>query len=95
MNAKKISLSETIDNYVLQLKQLDFEPCPDSFKLAFMNHLEAWDKMTEVTDQYKELRGEMHVLFDSIAAGSDSMHFKPRLKAIWDTWGDVEKWKKE
>ena len=46
--------------------------------------------MTMVTDQYPNLRGEMHDLFDIIEKGKDSGAFKTHLKAIWDTWENVE-----
>ena len=85
-----ISLSATIDQYVSALNRLDFEACPESFHTAFKNHAEAWTKMEEFTTQYPDLRGEMHDLFDSIEKGKDSLSFKPLLKAIWDTWADVE-----
>ncbi|KAA3625396.1 MAG: hypothetical protein DWQ02_21840 [Bacteroidetes bacterium] len=89
-----ISLSATIDQYVKELQSLDYKGCPDSFINSFDNHLDAWTKMIPLTDKYPGLRGEMHVLFDEIKAGTDSVEFNQKLKAIWDTWAEVEKFVK-
>lgn len=91
---EEISLSETIKQYTSSLNELDFTNCPDDFSDAFNTHITAWNEMIEVTDKYPDLRGEMHDLFDSIEKGKDSIVFKSRLKAIWDTWGPIEKAKK-
>lgn len=87
---KTISLSETILNYTSALDQLDYSLCPKTFAQAFRNHSQAWKEMTQVTDKHKNLRGEMHDLFNIIETSSDSSSFKPLLKNIWDTWEVVE-----
>ncbi|WP_422103777.1 hypothetical protein [Winogradskyella sp.] len=87
---KRISLASTIEQYVNALNRLDFNACPENFHTAFKNHAKAWTKMGEFTTQYSNLRGEMHDLFDSIETTKDSLTFKPLLKAIWNTWADVE-----
>jgi DNA phosphorothioation-dependent restriction protein DptG len=85
-----ISLSETIDQYAAAMDKINYKDCPEKFTEAFAKHREAWKAMKDVTDNYPELRGEMHTLFDQIEKGKDSSLFKPRLKNIWDTWGAVE-----
>jgi hypothetical protein len=47
--------------------------------------------MIEITDEYPEWRGEMHVLFDSLNSSADSVPFNQKLDAIWNTWEEVEK----
>lgn len=85
-----ISLSQTIVDYVQGMNDLDFGSCPKEFTQAFTNHKNAWLRTLKVTDGYPDLRGEMHDLFDAIEAGPDSSDFKPLVKSIWDTWGEVE-----
>ncbi|WP_418603117.1 hypothetical protein [Hwangdonia sp.] len=88
---EKISLSQTISNYANSLNNLDFTGCPEQFKTAFKNHEQAWRNMMVLTNNYPELRGEMHDLFDTIKTGKDSAAFNPLLKNIWDTWAIIEK----
>ena len=90
-DSEVMSLSETINRYTAELNKLDFTNCPNAFTTAFNDHIQAWDEMRVVTDQYPDLRGEMHDLFDRIEKGKDSVQFKLRLKAIWDTWEPIEK----
>ena len=85
-----ISLSETIHNYTYSIEQIDFTYCPKDFETAFKTHAEAWKNMTVLTDKYPNLRSEMHVLFDSIAQGKDSLQFKPLLDEIWSSWSVIE-----
>ena len=85
-----ISLSKTIAQYVDAINNLDYEGCPDEFRKAFKSHTAAWSEMGKFTENYPDLRGEMHDLFDSIEKTKDSTTFKPLLKAIWDTWSSIE-----
>lgn len=32
----------------------------------------------------------MHILFEGFGKGKDANTFKPLLKAVWDTWGEIE-----
>jgi hypothetical protein len=84
--SKTMPLSTVIRGYVHDLKQLETHGCPDDFVVAVDAHRAAWIGMLDITDKYPDLRGEMHVLFDSIAAGRDSTGYKIRLQAVWDTW---------
>ncbi len=90
-----ISLSETIQKYVQGMEAINYNNCPEAFSTAFKKHREAWTAMLSITDQYPDLRGEMHDLFDGIEKGKDAAIFKPLLKAIWDTWAEVENAMKE
>ena len=85
-----IALSQTISNYTSALKKLNFKDCPEEFKKAFKDHWIAWDDMIPVVNNYPDLRGEMHDLFDQIEIGADSSAFNIKLKAIWDTWAIIE-----
>ncbi|MCB0716277.1 MAG: hypothetical protein KDC06_09700 [Chitinophagaceae bacterium] len=87
---KKISLSRAISQYVNAIEQLDFSRCPEEFSLAFQKHINAWKEMIKLTDQFPHLRGEMHTLFTTIAETKAKEKFAPLLKAIWDTWAEVE-----
>jgi len=85
-----VSLSKSIENYVKSMDKLDFQDCPQNFKEAFYRHKNAWTNMLILSDKYPDLRGEMHDIFDIIEAGEYAETFKPLLKNIWDTWGEVE-----
>ena len=87
---KTISLSETIKQYTAGMNQFDFQTCPEAFTVAFKKHIAAWTDMLVVTNQYPELRGEMHDLFDQLEVGEQAELFKSLLKSIWDTWAEVE-----
>lgn len=89
-DCETMTLPNTIEKYTIGMRALNFEGCPEAFSVAFKDHISAWDHMGEFTKRYSELRGEMHILFDSIEKTKDSSTFKPLLKAIWDTWADVE-----
>ena len=91
---EKIPLSETIRDYTKGMKALSYKGCKEVFTTAFDRHREAWDAMIPVTDHFPDLRGEMHDLFNIIEKSERADEFKPRLKAIWDTWAEVESaWK--
>lgn len=90
-----ISLGETIRQYAAGMEKANYESCPPAFVAAFNKHREAWLAVLLVADQYPALRGEMHDLFKNLESGKDSAAFKPLVKSIWDTWGDVEKAVKE
>lgn len=85
------SLSQAILNYTQSLEQIDFSSCPKDFKAAFEGHIRAWQAAMEITDKYPNLRGEMHDLFKRIEEGQDGEKFKSKVKAIWDTWAEIEK----
>ncbi|UNZ00015.1 hypothetical protein MQE36_06610 [Zhouia spongiae] len=88
---EQISLTQTIDNYVKGLREVDFGNCPLEFERAFEKHIAAWVEMTKVTDRYSGLRGEMHDLFDQIKQTKDSVQFDKSLKEIWRSWEVIEK----
>ncbi len=87
---ERISLSETIRNYVADIRALDFSSCPADFTKAFEEHVLAWEEMIVVTDEYPDLRGEMHDLFDDIKEGEHEYYLNKHLDAIWGTWAEVE-----
>lgn len=87
---ERISLSETITQYVQGVEAVSFQDCPEEFTKAFQQHLEAWTQMIEVSDHYPDLRGEMQDLFDILEVSEHQDEFQPRLAAIWDAWKEVE-----
>ena len=87
---EKTTLAETIVNYANALEQLDYGDCPKAFSQAFARHIQAWRDMIPLVEKYPDMRGEMHDLFDEIEKGKDAETFKPLLKAIWDTWAEIE-----
>lgn len=87
----ELSLSETIQKYAEAMKTIETQHCPNELVVAYRSHREAWEAMLEVTDNYPNLRGEMHVLFKELEQSNDQVLFKKRLDAIWSTWADVEK----
>ena len=89
--SETVSLSESIEQYVTAVNNLDFEDCPSEFTRAFKKHLNAWTEMKSVTDNYPVLRGEMHLLFETLAEGEDKEKFESSLEKIRDTWKEVEK----
>ena len=89
--SERISLSETIQQYTDALGSLDFSDCPESFASGFEIHRQAWINMLVITNDYPDMRGEMHELFSLLEHGQDSARFHPLLKEIWDSWGDIEK----
>jgi len=87
---KTKSLSNTIKDYTSSLKELEFNDCPEEFHVAFKEHINAWEAMISITDNYPEARGEMHDLFDKIELSADSMVFKRKLKRIWNSWAPID-----
>ena len=86
-----ISLTETIRQYTDAMGRFDYSDCPDAFTKAIQKHRKAWLALVHLVDQYPDLRGEMHDLFEQLENGRDSATFKPLLKTVWDTWGEVER----
>ena len=92
---EKIPLAKTIRHYADGMEKLDFSGCPKAFAEGFKKHIAAWQAMIPLMEKYPDVRGEMHDLFDAFEKGEDAEMFKPLLKAIWDTWGEVETAMKE
>jgi hypothetical protein len=90
---ENISLSETINNYVSGMESLDYDGCSQLFSQAYKQHMDAWKAMIPVTNKHPEIRGEMHDLFDQLAASPDSAVFSRNLKRIQDSWALVEQLK--
>ncbi|MDX1912902.1 MAG: DUF4932 domain-containing protein [Saprospiraceae bacterium] len=88
---ERISMSETIKNYVSALESIPFNGCPANFADGFKQHCAAWLALLPFTDRHPELRGEMHVLFKQLETGHDGEAFKAGVKKVWDTWDLVEK----
>jgi ketosteroid isomerase-like protein len=85
-----ISLSQTIQQYAQAIQQIDFSGCPPEFNAGFQKHAAAWLAMLPVTDQYPDLRGEMHDLFDQLKSDKYAEQFKSLEQTIWSTWKEIE-----
>ena len=85
-------LAEAVRAYARSLGAIDFSGCPAEFTEAFERHREAWLTSVELFEQYGELRGELHVLFDQIRESSPEARrrLENHEKAIWGTWAEVE-----
>ena len=88
--SENVSLSQTINDYTEALESLDYTNCPDKFVSSFHDHIDAWKKVTKVTDDYPLLRGELHDIFEELEKSKDSTEFKSLVKQVWDTWYLVE-----
>ncbi len=88
--SENISLSEAIINYTRALESLDFTSCPEKFKSAFGEHIEAWKGVAEISNKYPLLRGELHDVFAELEKSEDSIAFKFLVKQVWDTWKTVD-----
>ncbi|MFN0216717.1 MAG: hypothetical protein ACKVT2_20865 [Saprospiraceae bacterium] len=82
---EKVSISQSIQDYTDGLAKIDFQYCPKIFAAGFEKHRMAWLALLPVTNKYLELRGEMHVVFKQIEAGTDGDQFKLLVKTVWDT----------
>lgn len=87
---ERISLSETIREYVAGMEKIDFGACPTDFSEGFRQHIAAWSALLPLTDKHADLRGEMHVLFKQLESGPEGEAFKAGVKKVWDTWALVE-----
>ena len=85
-----MDLSATIRQYTSSIESLDFSSCPEEFSLAFKNHIHAWKDLIAFTDEFPDLRGEMHELFKEIEDSPQGEAFKNGVQLIWDTWAEVE-----
>ncbi|MEQ1745605.1 MAG: nuclear transport factor 2 family protein [Saprospiraceae bacterium] len=83
------SLSQTIRQYAAAIGQIG-AGCPEAFAAGFKKHAAAWMALLPVTDRYPDLRGEMHGLFKQLESGKHGEAFKPLVKAVWDTWAEIE-----
>ena len=87
---EKVSLSQTIKDYIKTLEEIDYSDCTAEFEAAFKDHMKAWESILTITDNYPDLRGELHDLFEQIGEGPDGEAFKKLVEGIWDTWEVVE-----
>jgi hypothetical protein len=85
-------LAIAIREYVAALDSLDFSACPEDFTEAFRYHRNAWEESIPFFEEFADLRGEMHELFDQIR--SRDVETRDALERaevpIWDSWREVE-----
>lgn len=81
-----------IRGYVANLDRIDFSGCPRAFTRAFRQHRDAWEATLPLLDQFDELRGELHEVFEVIRARDAETRaaLEQVEQPIWSTWGDVE-----
>jgi hypothetical protein len=85
------SLEDAVREYVTALDAVDFTGCPPDFVEAFSAHRDAWEEALPFLEQFPEMRGEMHSLFEKLKADPmTNPEIETLDKRIWDTWADVE-----
>lgn len=82
-------LTEAIEAYLDELEALDYDGCPEEFAAAFRRHRQAWRDSLGLFGRYRQLRGEMHELFERIRA-QDAAALEAVEAEIWGTWDEVE-----
>ncbi|MCP4202310.1 MAG: hypothetical protein GY769_10285 [bacterium] len=89
---ESMPLAEAVRAYVEGLDEIDFGECPPDFATAFKRHRDAWRDSIEYFEQYDEMRGELHGLFDAIRELGDDARIRMESieKSIWGTWSEVE-----
>ena len=91
--SKTKSIARAIEEYVQGLDALDLQDCPEGFAAALRNHRDAWQDSIEFFEQFGDLRGELHEIFDEIyeMGGSVRVEFEKVRSEITSTWEEVEK----
>lgn len=85
-------IARAVEAYVAGLDALDLGQCPQDFVQALTLHRNAWHDAIGFFEQYSELRGELHDVFEAIRGQDDTS--RAGLEAveadIWGTWAEVE-----
>ncbi len=86
------TLAIAVRSYVRGLNTIDFSDCPGEFARAYREHLDAWAASEEFFEQFDELHGEMHELFDQIREMDESKRaeLEKHYQAIFDSWAKVQ-----
>ena len=79
--------AETVSAYTQGLRQLDMADCPTDFRLAYLDHIHAWESLARsrshvITDVIRSL------LMGTIPSISDE---QPIREEIARTWDEVER----
>lgn len=91
-NVETMPIAEAIRRYVEGLDALELDHCPDEFVRALQNHREAWNQSIAFFEQFSELRGELHEVFEMIRARDEASSdgLQKAEAEIWSTWTEVE-----
>lgn len=86
-------LSTTVTDYVEAMREIDFSKAPNDFTEAFEQHIAAWEHSIPFMQQFPDLRGEMHDLFEEIRSSSatNQSTLEDHEKEIWGTWAEIER----
>ena len=89
---ESMPLAEAVRVYVRGLDAIDFGGCPSDFTAAFKRHRDAWQESIRYLEEYEEMRGEIHDLFDEIreVSADSRMRIESLEKGIWGSWAEVE-----
>ncbi len=85
-------VADAVREYVEGIDATDFSACPADFAAAFQWHRDAWRESIPFLEQFPDLRGEMHDVFDEIRSrgGETSLELERLEAQIWDSWREVE-----
>lgn len=85
-------IAEAIRRYVAGLDALDVSDCPEAFVHALGRHRSAWEQSVAFFEQFPELRGELHDVFEMIRTRDEasSAGLEAAEAGIWSTWAEVE-----
>lgn len=85
-------VARAVEEYVAGLDALDLEHCPPDFVRALHRHRDAWHGSIAFFEEFPNLRGEIHDVFEMIRARDHSS--RARLEAveaeILSTWVAVQ-----
>lgn len=84
-----LSMGTAIRQYVNGMVRIPYNECPEAFMGAMSRHRQAWLDMITLVNEYPDLRGEMHALFDQVKQEQNGKKIEEQLVKIRDTWTEV------
>lgn len=90
--SESMPLASAVAAYVRSLDAIDFRKCPADFTAAFERHRDAWQESVRHFEEYEEMRGELHDVFEQIRGVSEDARKRIETieNALHGTWAEVE-----
>jgi hypothetical protein len=93
--SRVVSIDVAASDYADAVEAIDFAMTPGAFESAYQRHATAWRALSDQLarhESWREMRGEMHDVFDRILATDESgvAGVRTRLDDVWATWSEVE-----